>query len=92
MTSPGSDLRARAVARVRLRQDFWIHLFLYLAVSGLLWVLWALTGANLGDPWPLWAMLGWGVVLGAHWYAAFGRREGRHEAEIEEELRGRPRG
>ena len=39
-----------------------VHLITYLAViAGLLWLIWALTGA--GYPWPIWPMLGWGVGL-----------------------------
>ncbi len=87
MSSTDSDLRARAEARVKAREDFRIHLFVYLAINGLLWIVWFLSGADLADPWPIFPLLGWGIGVAVHWYVTYGRSEGRREAEIEEEMR-----
>lgn len=43
---------------------FAIHLFLYIAVMGLLILIWALTGA--GFFWPFFAIFGWGFGTGFH--------------------------
>ncbi|TFG20358.1 MAG: 2TM domain-containing protein [Promethearchaeota archaeon] len=42
-----------------------LHLFVYLAVSGLLTLIWALDG-GLNFFWPVFAMLGWGIGIGIH--------------------------
>jgi len=49
------------------RKGFRIHATVFVAVQTLLVVVWALTGA--GYPWFLYALVGWGVGLAAH-YAA----------------------
>jgi hypothetical protein len=87
MSSTDSELRARAEARVKAREDFRIHLFVYLAINGLLWIIWYLGGADLANPWPIFPLIGWGVGLGIHWYITYGRGEDRREAEIAEEMR-----
>jgi hypothetical protein len=81
------DLRARAVARVKAREDFRIHLLIYVLVNGLLWVIWLLGGADVSQPWPIYPLLGWGIGLVAHWYTVYGTNEQRREAEIEAEMR-----
>jgi hypothetical protein len=43
---------------------FAIHLFLYLAVMGLLILIWAVTGAGLF--WPFLSIFGWGFAIGFH--------------------------
>ena len=44
---------------------FALHLFLYLAVMGLLILVWALT-SGFGFFWPYFAMFGWGYAIGFH--------------------------
>ena len=49
------------------RQAFRIHATVFVAVQVLLVVVWAMVG--MGHPWFLYALVGWGVGLAAH-YAA----------------------
>ena len=61
---------ARMADRIPLRR----HVALYLVVSAVLLIVWAVTrdpSAEAGDEsagffWPFWVMLGWGIVLTAH--------------------------
>jgi hypothetical protein len=56
-----NDRRDAAVKRVKAKRGFKSHLAIYLIVSTLLVVTWALSGVRYF--WPGWAMLGWGVAL-----------------------------
>lgn len=85
--SPDDELRVRAVARVKAREDFRVHLLVYLLVNGFLWALWLTTDGGGGTPWPAFASLGWGIGLVAHWYTVYGFNDQRREAEIEKEMR-----
>lgn len=88
MTAPtDKDLRAKAEARVKAREDFRIHLLIYVLVNAMLWVIWYMGGANIESPWPIYASLGWGIGLVAHWYTVYGTNDQRREAEIEAEMR-----
>jgi 2TM domain len=88
------DLRRRAERRVASRNGFRIHLAVYVLVNLLLWAIWASTGADVKTPWPIFASLGWGVGVAAHWWAVFGHNEDGREDQIQremEKLRQRPR-
>jgi hypothetical protein len=88
MTAPtDKDLRAKAEARVKAREDFRIHLLIYALVNAMLWVVWFLGGADVSEPWPIYALLGWGIGIVAHWYTVYGTNDQRREAEIEAEMR-----
>jgi hypothetical protein len=84
---PDDDLRARAEARVKAREDFRIHFLIYVLVNLLLWAIWFTTGRDSGIPWPVFASLGWGIGLVAHWWTVYGITDTRHEAEVEKEMR-----
>lgn len=62
------ELRELATRRLTERRDFRVHLGVYLVINALLWILWAVTGAD-GFPWPLWVTLGWGIGLATHWWS-----------------------
>ena len=83
---PDDDLRARAEARVKAREDFRMHLLVYVLVNLLLWGIW-FVNQTPGVPWPLYATVGWGIGLAAHWYSVYGVNTSRREAEIEREMR-----
>lgn len=61
-TSTDARLRAQAIARLRARQEFRMHLSAYVVVNVMLVGIWAGTG---GPFWPIFPMFGWGLgVLG----------------------------
>ena len=49
------------------RASFKSHLVTYILVNGFFMALWYFTGDHYDNdeffPWPVWSMLGWGVVL-----------------------------
>jgi Domain of unknown function (DUF1707)/2TM domain len=83
---PGAPLRPRPPdpGRASARAAFQRHLFSYLSVNGLLVVIWALTNFG-GYFWPVWSMIGWGIGLASHAFAAYGPR-----ADEDEPGRGAP--
>lgn len=58
------QLRARALANIKRRNEFWQNATSYAVVNGFLVLLWFFTGA--GYFWPIWPILGWGVGLVFH--------------------------
>jgi hypothetical protein len=82
-----SELRAQAVKRLQQRRDFFRHLTVYVLVNAMLVVIWLLTGRGGGYFWPIWPMLGWGVGVGLHAWAALGPGSRPiSEAEIQQEM------
>lgn len=79
--------REIALARLKARRDFRMHLGAYLIVNAMLVAIWALT-ARAGF-WPIWVLLFWGVGLAFHgWWAHFG--QAISQGEIRREMdRGR---
>ncbi|HJR97825.1 MAG TPA: 2TM domain-containing protein [Actinomycetota bacterium] len=76
------DLRARAIARLEHKREFWAHLAAYVLVNGGLVVIWAMTGA--GFFWPVFPIIGWGIGLFFHGWDTF--RGGPKEARIRREM------
>ena len=62
-------LRERQVLRIVRKQRFWLHFFVWLALSVFLFVIWLLT--KRGFPWFLIPALAWGVLIVAHASYAF---------------------
>jgi hypothetical protein len=67
---------------IRLR--FYRHLLSYAFVNGFMLVLWVIVSVAVGHLvlfWPIWTLLGWGLVLGSHAIRAFGPQENwdRHD-------------
>jgi len=88
-TASDDDLRTRAEARVKAREDFRVHLLVYVLVNAFLWVIWFTTDGpgTSSVPWPLFASFGWGIGLIAHWWTVYGVNDDRREAEIQKEIR-----
>jgi hypothetical protein len=63
--------RRERVARWQ-RKGFRIHATVFIAVQALLVVIWALQWqlGGTSHPWFLYALLGWGIGLAAHWAVA----------------------
>ena len=57
-----------AIKRLKEKNDFRIHLLVYLGVNAMLVAVWALTG---GFFWPLFPIAGWGIGVLAHGYSVF---------------------
>lgn len=69
-----SDLRDRAIKRVKERRDFQAHLLAYVLVNAVLVAVWAVVGPAWIF-WPAFPLLGWGIGLVFHaWNYFFGGR------------------
>ena len=79
-----SDLRSRAVGRLRKKAEFRTHLMIYVLVNGMLVLIWAMTGANFF--WPVFPLAGWGIGLVAHAMETY-RNEEPTEDQIAAEMR-----
>ena len=75
--------RDAAIARLKAKREFWMHLFIYIAVNGLLVVIWAVT-PNGGYFWPIWPIAGWAIGVAAHAFETFRRPIG--ESAIQREM------
>jgi 2TM domain len=80
----GQDLRDRAIARLKQKRDFGVHLFVYLVVNSFLIGIWAFTGA--GFFWPAFPLFLWGIglVLNAwdvYWHKPLSEDRIREEME-----------
>lgn len=73
ITSQGRDPHLMELAR--RRASFKYHLFSYLLVNTLLWILWFISSSRNTHasvfPWPLYPMLGWGIGLFSHYVGAY---------------------
>lgn len=59
--------------QARAQAKFKSHLFVYLAVNALLWVIWALTGRESDPlPWPVFTGLFWGFGLAIQGLSTYG--------------------
>jgi hypothetical protein len=81
------ELRQHAEARVQAREGFSVHFVVYLAVNALLWGIWAYSGANVSEAWPIFVTLGWGIGVVAHFWSVYINSDDRHDAAVEAELR-----
>ncbi len=67
-------LRQGAIARLKRKRRFSEDAVAYVAVNGVLWLIWALTDRSLdgGMPWPAWVSVIWGFFLALDAWKAFG--------------------
>lgn len=78
-----TDLRARAIERLKKKRDFKLHLAIYVIVNALLISLWAVSGTSFF--WPVFPLAGWGIGIVAHAFDVYGGEpsEERIQHEIE---------
>jgi hypothetical protein len=81
--------RKRVEKRLKKRQDFYVHIVLYVAVNVFLWLIWLLGGAT-GFPWPIFVMGGWGIALVVDavetYFESSAKLQERREQAIQREL------
>ena len=61
--------RNQAIKRLKAKNDFKVHLVVYLAVNAMLVLIWASTFT--GYFWPIWPIAGWGIGLVMHGYSVY---------------------
>jgi hypothetical protein len=79
----GTDLRARAVLRLKKKAEFRTHLFVYLVVNAFIIGIWAVTG--VGFFWPVFPLFGWGIGLVMHAWDVYWRKP-LSEDQIHQEM------
>jgi uncharacterized membrane protein len=79
----GSELRELAIARLRKKSEFKMHLLTYALINTFVIAIWAVTGS--GFFWPVFPILGWGIGLIFHAWDAYGRTSPT-EAQIHREM------
>ena len=72
-TGAETDLHDRAVKRLKAKEEFRVHLLIYVLVNGMLVLIWAMTGADFF--WPIFPIAGWGIGLVAHAMDVYWRHE-----------------
>lgn len=61
---PDDEIRERAIARLKAKGEFKVHLLAYVLVNAFFVAIWAVTGA--GFFWPVFPLLGWGIGIVFH--------------------------
>ncbi|MGZ4314651.1 MAG: 2TM domain-containing protein [Gaiellaceae bacterium] len=87
------DSREQAIANLKRKRKFAEDAVAYLAVNGVLWLVWLISdrSADGSIPWPAWVSIVWGFLLALDAWRAFGSwPRSLHrpitEAEIGEEI------
>lgn len=85
---PDASLREAALARLRKKREFKVHLAAFLLVNGFLWLIWGVVYATTGFwfPWAVFPLAGWSIGLVFHAWDTFGNRPFT-EQQIEREQR-----
>ena len=84
------ELRDAAIASLKRKRKFAQDAIGYVAVNGVLWLIWVLSDghADGGVPWPAWVSLIWGFLLAIDAWQAFGRWPASlHRPITEDEIR-----
>jgi 2TM domain len=61
--------REQAIKRLKAKNDFKVHLVVYLTVNTMLVLVWVLT--SYGYFWPIWPIAGWGIGVVMHGYTVY---------------------
>ena len=83
--SDNTDLRERALSRLKKRRELGAHALVYVLVNGFLVAVWAMTSPDALF-WPMFPMAAWGVGLVMHVWDVYRGDEFREEqirAEME---------
>ena len=91
MEMPTTDegRRALAIRRIKAKNEFKIHLVVYLCVNATLIVIWAFTSLWTSFFWPIIPLAAWGIGLVMHGYTAY-RQNVYTEEQINREMRQLP--
>ncbi len=88
-----AELREAAIASLKRKHKFVQDVAAYVAVNGVLWLIWALSdrSSDGGMPWPAWVSVIWGFLLALDAWRAFGRwpaslHQPITEADIQREM------
>jgi hypothetical protein len=81
------ELREQALANLKRKRKFAEDLLGFVAVNGVLWLIWALTDRSIdgGLPWPAWVTAVWGFLLAVDAWRAYGRWPGSLHRPITDE-------
>jgi hypothetical protein len=80
-----SRLREQAIAQLKKRRDFGVHLLVFFLVNGFLVLIWAMTDQH-GFFWPIFPIVGWGIGVVLNAWDVF-RRSGFSEEQISREIK-----
>jgi len=96
--TPEAERRKEAVASLKRKRRFIGNLGGYVALNGVLWLIWALTDRSIdgGLPWPAYVSIAWGFFLAIEGWKAFVRWPTSlyrpiAESDIEREMKRIPR-
>ena len=78
-----TDIRDRALERLKKKRDFKAHLLAFVLVNATLVGIWAVT--NTGFFWPIFPIMGWGIGLVFHAWDTYGQQVPT-EREISKEI------
>jgi hypothetical protein len=81
--TPDDDLRRRAITRIKKRNDFHVHVLMYVLVNSFFIGIWALT--HSGFFWPAFPLMGWGIGLVANGWDVY-RDDEPTEERIQQEI------
>jgi len=86
-----SQLREAAISSLERKRKLVQDAFGYVAVNGVLWLIWALADRSTDGflPWPAWVSLIWGFLLALDAWRAYGPwpRQVITDDDVEQELR-----
>ena len=94
MPATPEERRALAIKRIKAKDEFKVHLVVYVCVNGMLTLIWAFT--SIGKPffsgffWPIIPIAGWGMGLLIHGYTVY-RPNVYTEEQIEREMKQLPK-
>ncbi len=87
MQSTNESRRELAIKRIKEKNDFKIHLFIYVVINSMLVVVWAFTDRTFF--WPILPIVGWGVGVVINGYVVY-RGNVVTEEQIEREMKNLP--